>query len=272
MYGYQGTQADLFRLMEGLAIKNGLIGNKIPLVKAAWGVHRVAFNPQSTTNFSHNDIQKIYEQFHLLLNRGIIAPGNIPNSPNLPYFHITDYGLKCLKEKEILPYDVDGYLERIENISGITEWVKFYIEEALQCYNANCMEAAVIMLGLSNERIINELNSALLLYLSKYYSTEYEQMENELIKLKRASEKYDCYTKYFKSVKKYIKDLKFRNMLSLMDEIAVKSYTNFTRITRNELSHPSDIKMERIEVLMIFISFVRYCEIQYGFCEYFNNN
>lgn len=115
-------------------------------------------------------------------------------------------------------------------------------------------------------------NSALLLYLSKYYSTEYEQIENESIKLKRASEKYDCYTKYFNSVKKYIKDLKFRNMLSLMDEITVKSYTNFTRITRNELSHPSDIKMERIEVLMIFISFVRYCEIQYGFCEYFNNN
>ena len=30
-YGYQGTQSDLYRLMEGLAIKRGLIESDIPL-------------------------------------------------------------------------------------------------------------------------------------------------------------------------------------------------------------------------------------------------
>lgn len=36
MYGYRGTQSDLFRLMEGLAIKKGIIENSIPLGGAAW--------------------------------------------------------------------------------------------------------------------------------------------------------------------------------------------------------------------------------------------
>lgn len=61
-------------------------------------------------------------------------------------------------------------------------------------------------------------------------------------------------------------------MLPLVDKVAFQAYANFTRITRNELAHPSDTKMERIEVLMIFISFIKYCQIQYGFIDYFINH
>ena len=89
---------------------------------------------KATSNFSREDIKKIYEQFYLLLNQGIIAPGAIGNyGANLPNFHVTEYGFKCLEAREILPYDVDGYLQRIKNIPCVTEWVEFYIMEALQC-------------------------------------------------------------------------------------------------------------------------------------------
>ena len=50
------------------------------------------------------------------------------------------------------------------------------------------------------------------------------------------------------------------------------SYANFVRITRNQLAHPNDTSMERLEVLMIFISFVKYCETQYAFINFFKNN
>ncbi len=163
MYGYQGTQSTLFRLMEELVIKMGIIENHIPLPGVVWGGSGLMLHPNSTTNIGYKDIQLIYEQFHVLLNQGVIAPGAIGNyGPNSPNFHVTDYRLKCLEEREILPYDVDSYLTKIKGIPGITEWVEFYIKEALQCYNANCMEAAIIMLGLSNEKIIDELISSLL--------------------------------------------------------------------------------------------------------------
>ena len=161
MYGYCGTQSDLFRLMEGLAIKREIIENSIPLRSAAWGGSGLMLHPHSTTNFDYKDIQLIYEQFHVLLNQGVIAPGAIGNyGPNLPNFHVTDYGLKCLEEREILPYDMDGYLTKIKSVPGITEWVEFYIKEALQCYNLSAedketysrMEAEIEELTNSIER------------------------------------------------------------------------------------------------------------------------
>ncbi len=88
--------------MEGLAIKKGLIKPDIPLHGAAWGGSGLMLYPHSTTNFSCNDIQNIYEQFHLLFNQGITAPGATVNcGPNLPYFHVTEYGHKCLEEDEL---------------------------------------------------------------------------------------------------------------------------------------------------------------------------
>lgn len=273
LYGYQGTQSDLYRLMEGLAIKRGLIKSDISLHGAAWGGSGLMLHPHGTTNFSYSDIQNIYEQFHLLLNQGIIAPGAIGNyGPNLPSFHVTEYGLKCLEENEILPYDVGGYLEKIKNIPSISEWVEFYIKEALQCYNANCMEAAVIMLGLSSEKIVDEQIDALLGYLSRNFTNEFSQMQTELYSIRLASAKFNCYKKYFDVIKNNVSDQMFRDMLPLVDKVAFQAYANFTRITRNELAHPSETKMERIEVLMIFISFIKYCQIQYGFIDYYINH
>lgn len=272
-YGYQGTRSDLFRLMECLAAKKGLIKLDIPLGVAAWGGGGQLLHPHFTTNFSKSDIQNIYEQFHLLLNQGIIAPGAVGNyGPDLPNFHVTKYGLKCLEEHEILPYDVDGYLDRIKNIPSISNWVEFYIKESLQCYNVNCMEAAVIMLGLSSERIIDEQIEALLGYLSRNFNNEFLQMQAELSGVRLMSDKYNCYKKYFDLIKNRVPDQIFKDMLPLVDRVAFQAYANFTRITRNGLAHPSDTKMERMDVLMIFISFIKYCQIQYGFIDYYINH
>lgn len=54
-------------------------------------------------------------------------------------------------------------------------------------------------------------------------------------------------------IRNNVSDQVFKDMLPLVDRVAFQVYANFTRITINELSHPSDTKMERIEVLMIFI-------------------
>jgi hypothetical protein len=269
-YGYQGTQSDLYRQLELLAIKNGLIPSSIHVSRAAWGGMGYMLHAGCTTNFSNIEIKNIYEQFHLLLNHGIIAPGAIGNyGPNLPSFHVTDYGLKCLKEKEILPYDVDDFLRKIKGIPNITEWVEFYIEEALKCFNANCMEAAVIMLGLSSERIIQEQLDALKDFLSRNYSAEYAQMMGKLPKAIMASDKYALYKEFFDLIKNKVTEQDFKNVKLSMDRIATQVYANFTRITRNSLAHPSETKMERFEVLMIFISFIKYCETQYSFISYY---
>ena len=57
LYGYQGAQSDLYRLMEGLAVRRGLIKEEISLSGAAWGGSGLMLHPHSTTNFSRSDIQ-----------------------------------------------------------------------------------------------------------------------------------------------------------------------------------------------------------------------
>jgi len=134
------------------------------------------------------------------------------------------------------------------------------------------MEAAVIMLGLSSEKIIQEQIDALMGYLSRIYPVEHTQMQNDLPSAINASKKYDIYIKYYNLIKNRITDQDFVDMKPRMDRVATQVYANFTRITRNGLAHPSDTKMERIEVLMIFISFIKYCETQYGFINYFTRH
>ena len=271
--GYRGSQNDLFRLSEGLALNRGLICRNIEPSDAAWGAHGLLLHSGHTTNFSDREITYIYEQFHLLLVQGIIAPGAIGNyGPNLPYFHVTEYGIKCLSTRDVLPYDVDGYLDKIRNILGVDEWLLFYVHEALRCFNANCLEASVIMLGLASEVIINKQISALTSYLGVYAPEKKEEMVNELDKNMNISNKYSIYIKYFDFIKKSITADTFKSLLPQMDKCAMTSYANFVRITRNQLAHPNDTSMERLEVLMIFISFVKYCETQYAFINFFKNN
>lgn len=269
-YDYQGTSSDLYRLAEALAVKKDLIPKKRDITSSAWGGHGKNLIPNSTTNFRRSEIKKIYEQFYILLNQGIVAPGGVESyGDRLPAFHVTEYGLKCLKEKEILPHDIDGFFSQIENIEGITEWVKLYIMESLQCYNANCLDAAVIMLGLANEKIIQELCTSLVMFLD---DANKKKLSEELMEKHKASQQYDLYLKYYKLIKDKIVGKDMWQAKLEMDKPAQTLYTNFTRITRNDLVHPSDVKMDRVEVLMIFIAFVKYCKTQYRFINYFNKH
>lgn len=270
-YGYQGTQWDLFSLMEALAIKKKLINNKIKLSNRAWGAEGYMLHANSTTNFNRDEIKKIYEAFHILLNRGIISSGAIGNyGPNLPNFHLTEYGFKCLQKIDILPYDNEGYLNRLEEINGLDEWVKFYIEQALECFNSYCYEASLIMVGLANEFIMETLINNYLNYLSRNDSNEQQRLKNQLVRATAISIRY---SKYLESLGRRMRnDTSLNNLSKYIDKLASETFMSYMRLTRNELSHPSEIKTDRITALMIFISFINYCERQYIFVNYFKNN
>lgn len=133
----------------------------INLPKSAFLGSRDLLIEGSGTNFIRPEINRIYECFYILLNQGIIAPGLHRFSPSLPYFHITEHGLSCLASSEILPYDIDGFIEKLECIDALDEWISFYMIEALKAYNANCFNSATIMIGLASERFIELLSSAI---------------------------------------------------------------------------------------------------------------
>ena len=54
-----------------------------------------------------------------LLVQGVLAPGNRIMGgihTELPHFHVTEYGKQCLEAGDILPYDPEGYLDRLQQL------------------------------------------------------------------------------------------------------------------------------------------------------------
>lgn len=107
-------QDNLFMLTEIMAIEKGLIDKKNPIASMAWGAPRKNLYEGSNTNFNINEIEMLWEAFYILLNNNVIGPGEYGTSSLLPYFHITRHGKSCIEQRDILPYDVDGYLKKLD--------------------------------------------------------------------------------------------------------------------------------------------------------------
>src|SRR5882724_8366475 len=55
----------------------------------------------------------VLQVFWQLVNESILAPGSSGQSPNLPWFHLTECGKKVIQSGESSPHDPTGYLEDI---------------------------------------------------------------------------------------------------------------------------------------------------------------
>lgn len=260
-------QDNLFRLVELMAIHKGIISSNINVGNSSWGASRYQLFENHNTNFNATEIERLWEAFYILLNNYILAPGMYRNSPQLPYFHITEHGRNCIDGKDILPYDIDGYMKKLSDIEGIDEWVKFYMLEALKCYNANCYNAATAMIGLSSEVLIELLLKEFSKLLGKTrYGYEpksslqlngktLENYFNDRIKKEtKISRRYEVFNEIFLSIKNMQEDL-----VDIMDGSARKSFFDFLRLNRNEVSHCMELKKESSETLLLFMGFTKYC-------------
>ncbi|MFE0301261.1 hypothetical protein [Priestia megaterium] len=276
-FNYAGTQNDLFRLTEGLAMKKEFIPNDIRLRNAAWGCHGDNLFEKSNTNFNRKEIERLFETFSLLLNQNIIAPGMYRESPFLPFFHVTDHGLECIRQKEILPYDYDGYLSQIRNVPDIDSWVLHYMTEAVQCFNSSCYNAATIMIGLSAEKIVLDLIEAFKIYLTNHKANLVTKsnltlqgnidtsFSTEIDRVWQISAKYKIFIKYYTGIKNH------DSSITMLDESARNTFYEYIRLIRNEVTHPADIKKDETETLLLFVSFIKYITLQTKLTSTFKN-
>lgn len=266
-----GTQHNLFRLIEQRAIEKNLIVKQIEVPLSAWGVHGENLFESHNTNFTQVEIERFWEAFYLLLNSNVIAPGMYRNSPELPFFHVTGHGEECLKAKDILPYDTDGYLKKFKEIPDLNEWVEFYLIEALKCYNVGCYNSASMMIGLSSELLIELLiqEFSTLLGKTKYkisvmpslqisHDKSLKQYFDE--KTKKTLKISTRYEFFNETVLPNLKNIP-EEITNLLDRPSRKSFADYLRLTRNEVSHPNEVKREPTETLLLFIGFVNYCSL-----------
>jgi hypothetical protein len=96
--------------------------------------------------------------FWELFLEGVVAPGFNASNPNLPFFHVTQYGRIVLQTGEYQPHDREGYLARLTHgVSVPDATVMAYLEEGLETFARGTLVASMVMLGVAAERVFDLL-------------------------------------------------------------------------------------------------------------------
>ncbi len=279
MYGYKGTVSALRATVECIAIKHNVISKVVEIPLMAWGVPGECPRYGSNTNLNDENLNLFTEEVHILVKHNILSPGALGGyGYHLPYFHVTKYGLQCVENRDILPYDPDGYMNKISSIQSVDEWEKFYIEQSLKCYNADAFEAALIMLGLTGEylatKLIEKMNAFLLKNEASLQTTYQTALQNERVISQRYAE-YENILKEVLKLKDSSNQCKYPDLKALsplLDGAAKAVYATYLRLTRNELAHPSGLKMDRMECLTLMTGYIKYCETQHKYLDFYDAN
>lgn len=88
---------------------------------------------------------------------------------------------------------------------------------------------------------------------------EYEKMISEVLKKKDVATNQPKY-------------LALKNLSPSLDVAAKAVYATYLRLTRNELAHPSGLKVDRLECLTYMTSYVKYCETQHKYLDFYIAN
>ena len=259
-------------------MNRGLITKVVEIENCAWGGPGEIMHFMNNTNLNSAEDDLFTEEVHFLLYQNVISPGGSGNlSSELPYFHVTSYGIKCLDVRDILPYDPDGYVAKIKKC-GADAWEIFYISEAAKCFNCGAYSASVIMIGLLGEYLAEQLINEMDKFLNSKETALSSQFQKHLSGKTNVSQKYAEYETqlaHLQTLKDPSGAAKYPDLLRLkpqMDVPAKAIYATFIRLTRNSLAHPSSVKMERLDCLALFISLVKYFETQHEYIDFYKNN
>ena len=205
---------------------------------------------------------------------GIIIPGSRPK-PNVtysssanvwPWFHLTDHGLKVISQREYVPYDPSGYLERLRSdIPDIDQDVVMYLDECLKCYGTGFLFSAAVMLGCATEKAM--------LQLIECFGQQIKSDTNKRQKYQKDTEhwmintKYQSFLRYFRSV---IPSLP-KNLSQNID-VRLDQTFDLIRTIRNQAGHPTGIQIERGVIYGQLQIFPHYCKLVYDLMGYFTQN
>jgi hypothetical protein len=115
-------------------------------------------------NYGRRDALTLQEVVWEFLVQGVLAPGKNSMNLNLPFVHVTEYGVRCLEDGAILAHDPERYIERLIERAGGTpdEIITESTREGLQAFLAGRYTAAVVMLARAAEHLFDRLITSLI--------------------------------------------------------------------------------------------------------------
>jgi hypothetical protein len=181
-----------------------------------------------------------------LFRTGYLAWGINLNSPDPPFFHLTERGKKSLEDFSRDPVNPAGYLAYVAKETRLNPIAQSYLEEALKTFNNDCVKSSVVMTGAAAESVALELRDALV---SKMRSLgQHAAKDLEDYRIKRVLDELE------KSIK-----AKKGAMTTKLREAFESQWSAFAyqiRSVRNDAGHPESIEPVTFEdahaALLIF--------------------
>lgn len=206
--------------------------------------------------------EDVLDIINSLMQEGILRWGLDSNNPGPPFIGLTSYGKKVLESNEPIPYDPDGYLDmlhkKIPKLDPVTE---MYLVESLQTFLRNNFMASAVMLGVSSESIFNIL-----------YDELTNSIQSEKIKKKLENLRDSAKTKQRINLVRDILLITYKETIpkELTDDFESKTdpLFNLMREIRNDVGHPTGIKVSRMTMFVNLQLFIPYCETSYKWIEF----
>ncbi len=177
----------------------------------------------------------VLDAFWSLVVEGVVTPGNVNGTPDLPFFHVTEHGRRVFAEPDYQPHDPAEYLRQLGvNIPAPNATVLAYLQESLHCFCRGLMVASTMMLGIAAERVFLLVCESLLAALRNVGERADFQ---RILDRNPMKPKLDWLNKKLRDVQ----DSKPRPT-DLPEDVDIKvlGIYNMVRYQRNELGHPRE--------------------------------
>jgi hypothetical protein len=87
--------------------------------------------------------------------KGVVVPGMDRSNPNWPFYRVTERGQRMIEHGSPQPYDRDGFVEYFrKKVPNSDPIVDGYFTEAVEAFNAGCLRASAVMLGVASEQLV----------------------------------------------------------------------------------------------------------------------
>jgi hypothetical protein len=118
----------------------------------------------ASETYERRDVLLLNEVLWDLLLQGVLAPGKNSLNPDLPFVHVTEYGIQCLEHDTWVAHDPDRYIERL--IDGgcglLPEAVANGARLALRAFLDGRYDASIVLLAHAAEHVLRDLTDELI--------------------------------------------------------------------------------------------------------------
>jgi hypothetical protein len=167
-----------------------------------------------------------------LFRTGYLAWGHNLNSPDPPFFHLTERGKKWLEGFSRDPVNPTGYLAYVAKEAKLNPIAQSYLEEALKTFNNDCVKSSVVMTGAAAESLAFDLRDALVAKMTSLKKSIPRDLSDSRIK------------KVLDGLEREISAHTSKMSLTLREtfESQWSAFVHQIRLARNDAGHPKSIE------------------------------